>query len=718
MENETSNSAAFENYAIAENGDVGSYGTNHDDGATDVDTQCGYGDCKPACLQKCHNTKTALVVLSIFAIIQGFVVNGINNSNTTSMERRFGFSSLEVSFISASYDISAGLFVIPIGYYGRLGHKPRWLATACLIMGVGSCVMFLPHFITGPYEFSQDAGNLCSGNSTLCSTRTDIPGGMYLHLAILVTGQFLHGIGGTTLYTLGIIWLDDNVKLHQLPLYVGIMEGCSALGPAIGFVLGGLFLDFYVDFDIIDTNKLTLANTDPRWVGAWWIGFMLSGILAILCSLVVYCFGWEMPEAAENRKGRISQVHNDGSEKLAMKPGFGMTLKDLPKCTWLLLKNPTFMLLNLAGITAMLLVMAYATFMPKFVQNQFQQTASWSALLTGFVAIPGIAGGQLMGGIIPAKMKLKVRGMIILSVVSFAICLLPMPVFFARCSPTSSAGINAFYGNSTIPLPEGNVNLTAPCNSGCDCSTKTREPICGADGVEYFSGCYAGCGGISYTGTGDAQTKNFTNCACIAQNVARKVASTRAEQGRCPTNCDYLIPFLLLMFIISFAMILPLTPLVTVTLRVVPENLRGYALAVQWVFMRFFGSFPGPIIFGLVLDSSCIVWQDRCGERGSCWYYDSFRMGWTVFAFSIATGIASLIFMALAVYAYKPPPGEQDGVMIESSSQSKKTGMEIGDDAQTFDNDMKDTDFVNNSEKGDDSSVKGEDNMVFSSTSL
>jgi MFS family permease len=96
-------------------------------------------------------------------------VNGIISANTTSFERRFGFSSLEVSFISTAYDISAGLFVIPIGYYGRNGHKPRWLAATCLLMGVGSCVMFIPHFITGTYNFGENAGDIhvCSGRCPL-----------------------------------------------------------------------------------------------------------------------------------------------------------------------------------------------------------------------------------------------------------------------------------------------------------------------------------------------------------------------------------------------------------------------------------------------------------------------------------------------------------------------------------------------------------------------
>ncbi len=34
-------------------------------------------------------------------------------------------------------------------------------------------------------------------------------------------GQFLHGIGGTTLYSLGIVFIDANVHPTDVPLYHG-----------------------------------------------------------------------------------------------------------------------------------------------------------------------------------------------------------------------------------------------------------------------------------------------------------------------------------------------------------------------------------------------------------------------------------------------------------------------------------------------------------------
>lgn len=35
-----------------------------------------------------------------------------------------------------------------------------------------------------------------------------------------------------------------------------------------------------------------------------------------------------------------------------------------------------------------------------------------------------------------------------------------------------------------------------------------------------------------------------------------------------------------------------------------------------------------PLVFGSLVDSACLVWEEVCGDRGSCWVYssDDFRL--------------------------------------------------------------------------------------------
>ena len=88
-------------------------------------------------------------------------MNGINNVNTTSIERRFGLPSSQVSLISSIYDIAAGLFVIPISYYGAYAHQPRMLSLAALVFSLGSFVMAIPHFTTPLYELGESVADQC-----------------------------------------------------------------------------------------------------------------------------------------------------------------------------------------------------------------------------------------------------------------------------------------------------------------------------------------------------------------------------------------------------------------------------------------------------------------------------------------------------------------------------------------------------------------------------
>lgn len=38
--------------------------------------------------------------------------------------------------------------------------------------------------------------------------------------------------------------------------------------------------------------------------------------------------------------------------------------------------------------------------------------------------------------------------------------------------------------------------------------------------------------------------------------------------------------------------------------------------------MSFFALIPGPILFGRIIDSTCKIWTEKCGERGNCLLYD------------------------------------------------------------------------------------------------
>ena len=86
------------------------------------------------------------------------------------------------------------------------------------------------------------------------------------------------------------------------------------------------------------------------------------------------------------RETRVSQTHgDDGSMAVAIssKTRKLSDLRYLPSAIYQLLKVPPFMFITFAGATEGMITSGFATFMPKFIQNQFGVTAGWASMLTG-----------------------------------------------------------------------------------------------------------------------------------------------------------------------------------------------------------------------------------------------------------------------------------------------------------------------------------------------
>lgn len=79
-------------------------------------------------------------------------MNGVNNVNTTAIERRFNLPSAKVGLISSAYDISAAILGIIISYFGARKYKARMVGISIIVASLGSFLMALPHFTIGPYQ--------------------------------------------------------------------------------------------------------------------------------------------------------------------------------------------------------------------------------------------------------------------------------------------------------------------------------------------------------------------------------------------------------------------------------------------------------------------------------------------------------------------------------------------------------------------------------------
>ncbi|ELT95620.1 hypothetical protein CAPTEDRAFT_89526, partial [Capitella teleta] len=105
--------------------------------------------------------------------------------------------------------------------------------------------------------------------------------------------------------------------------------------------------------------------------------------------------------------------------------------------------------------------------------------------------------------------------------------------------------------------------------------------------------------------------------------------------------------------------------------RCVPESQRSFAMGVKWVFMRFLGTVLGPAVYGYLFDDACLIWQESCGERGSCWIYDGDTLAWNLIAISVAVKFVGCVSFALSLFIYKPPHTGESGELAPQPSPSE-----------------------------------------------
>lgn len=70
------------------------------------------------------------------------------------------------------------------------------------------------------------------------------------------------------------------------------------LGPAIGYGLASICLKLYVN----PTLTPTIDNTDPRWLGAWWLGWIILGFVLFVFSTLLALFPKTLPRAAVRKE--------------------------------------------------------------------------------------------------------------------------------------------------------------------------------------------------------------------------------------------------------------------------------------------------------------------------------------------------------------------------------------------------------------------------------
>uniref|UniRef100_A0A672ZL20 Solute carrier organic anion transporter family member n=1 Tax=Sphaeramia orbicularis TaxID=375764 RepID=A0A672ZL20_9TELE len=521
-------------------------------------------------------------------------------STITQLERRFDIPSYLIGIIDGSFEIGNLLVIAFVSYFGAKLHRPKIIAVGCLLMSFGTFLIAMPHFLIGSYKIetsvrpSVNSSNTlppCSSGSTLlflfffffsplgCERDSSVSMWIYVFL-----GNVLRGIGETPVQPLGISYIDDYAQSENAALYIGCVQTISVIGPVFGYLLGSLCAKIYVDIGQVDMETVTITPGDARWVGAWWLGYIIAGAITLMSAIPF----WFLPKSL---------------------PMWILLSTDFVPALKSLLGNPVYILYLCVTIIQFNSLIGMVTYKPKYIEQHYGQSASKANFLMGMINIPAVALGMFTGGVAMKKYKLGIMGA---AKFAFGTSLLGyfLSLFFLAmgCENSKVAGITVSY--------TGYRSLFSDCNLGCLCSRREWDPVCGENGISYVSPCLAGC----TSSTGSARNTVFGNCRCLALADAQP-GNLTATPGQCPRrdSCDKIFPYFLALSVLSsFIISLGGTPGFVLLEYIILRQL------CVCMFLCEIAGIPAPIYFGAIIDSTCLKWGYKtCGGRGACRIYNT-----------------------------------------------------------------------------------------------
>ncbi|CAG2105376.1 unnamed protein product [Medioppia subpectinata] len=590
-----------------------------------VVTTCGLGSWRPEWLQVFATPFWFAIVYALIGVVQTMSTTYLIAVLTT-VEKRFAFDS-KISGVILIADNIVELFLSPfVGYMGNRYSRPRMIAISELILVLSCAINAMPYFIYGPgthllYDdtlLSKMTSNntlyeLCPAkNYTVDCTMTGGHSTIWGVVIMLVIGSALRGVGYTAYWVFGLTFVDDSVSKTSSPLYMSMLGILKMVGPA--------GVDIHV------------TNTDPRFIGAWWLGFLVIGALLFLVNLPMFLFPKQLQGASVKEIDRVKYINNQG----------------FMDCTKRLLTNPLFMF-NLIGIALRYVGYGgYGTTKPKYMESQYRVSGSKANLLTGVTNLLPMAAGTLAGGIGIWYIKPRALYLIIyMFCLEWVSNLAMLGSMFLGCPPLQLGPITN--------IQNAKFTMNAECNQNCDCSTSVFTPMCSADRVTtFFSPCYAGCTNF------DKVTGIATNCTCIS------IYGGHATSGYCQSdadNCTNLYNFLIVKTLPAIVTSTVRIGNILLTLRVIDPKDKSFAMGFANSFLALFAFIPYPIIFGSIADSVCLVWESTCGKSGNCWLYDQDRFRYVLHGATLALIIVASLCDVIIIIKHKMVDNYDDNIL-------------------------------------------------------
>ncbi|EDX04811.1 GD22119 [Drosophila simulans] len=656
---------------------------------------CGMANWHPAWLQKYATTKMFMGVYGLLGTIQAmsymyFIVT------LTTLEKRFKIPSQTTGIILSGNEISQIMLSLILSYIGGQRNRPRWIAWGIVFCGLSCYILVLPHFIYGAghevlqftkeYQDSLLNGTTGSDHSfqNISSVKTERLCGVgkteedcddlfsYVPLVLIFLSQFVLGVGNTMYYSLGQTYLDDNTKKTNTPLML-------AQGPSLA-------------------GRLVARLGDPGHphVPLLWSYRSVSQAIAQAQRAkgqLPLAVGTAPDEGELKREENLSLSSrfssNAALDTIGAAAGANADLpklKDFPRALMRLLRNKLLIFNILSAVFYILGASGFMTFLTKYMEVQFHKDAQSATIIVGPISIMGMVVGLIGSGMVLSKKKPSVSKVLMWNVIVGGISILGQISYaFLYCPNTFSM------------TQAGQLNLTSNCNMNCSCEGISYTPVCHEPtDTTFFSACHAGCRGYNAT------SKLYEDCSCLVNDAAPKSAAQRLlnllqptpepeldtttyfdeylsgvpllddngdfddhllsrtrrsttdsviRPGICTKNCNWSFwAFSITSMIVSWFGSSGRVGNVLVNYRAVAHEDKSFAQGLALMMISLLALIPGPIMFGRLIDSTCLVWTKTCNGNGNCQLYDQTRFRYSLNFLSCMLTFMGLLFDYLVWY--------------------------------------------------------------------
>jgi len=724
--------------------------------ARDRETSCGLFGWRPDFMQVFASKKVYMFFYGVIGIINGMQYTYLSTMLST-LEKKFGIKSKETAYLMSGNEIAQILFLFFLPITVKAKKRPLWCGIGLAITSFGLFIMCLPHFLTGYNhidtqvdidEFTEEekeSQGLCGSSLHMNSLEgaCNADGSRVVDwggLIIMFMGVALTGVGGSLYWCFGIVYLDDNMGKANSPFMLSLTFTARLVGPTLGFLLGGACLGTYV----YPGMEVDFNEKDPRWVGAWWIGFPVIALLLLLFSFPLIFFPERLPKTDSDASKENKETEElKGASSSKTRDAFFPALKRL-------LSNKLFMANFGSTIFFVFAFMGFGTFMPKYIEYQFRTKASSSARASGLAGTMSKAVGFLFSGWLIGRFKFSAKTLAAWNVI-LGCC------YFCTLMVFASLGCSTSHMSGTLK-ESGDYDVNTGCNSdfpnNCSCPVSRMQPICSKDDLtNFYSPCHAGCkqlqafeaptqmqidgllrrmdenkdetitiqefiqgfpdvdsnskedaakmadfygtlGGrvtirmlnetlgnldeeeramMAGWGLAIHRKEGWRDCSCVAatnssmsarwlEEASPGLAASLAgepvseavpgwcEVPGCKAQAAY---FFITVGVVSILASTGRVGNVLVALRCVEVRDKSLSFGFQTVFMSLFAMLPSPIIYGAIIDNTCLLWQEECGETTNCLLYDTDLLRTYLMYTTAAIMSIGVLFDILVVYYAK-----------------------------------------------------------------